>query len=575
METNVFTACKRPLEKNTRPPHTTTTATTRRAVTAGAALAVVLPFAAAPTASAEKHTLWWSYSADRTDAQPLAHATLRADTPIHIFAQGNHTWKQVLFTTEHFTHRENKAPWDFNGGSAQSATGYHFSNGQHTVTAHISRAGKTSTTVAAHFTVTNDVPPTDAATSAQALPAPAAPASASAAPLATDVLRVSTHADRSHSQPLAGAHLNTSGPLYIFATGNTTWRTVRFNVADHTRLEQRSPWDAAGGTSSTAQHLTLRPGKHTAEITVTTVDGTKHTLTANFAVAQDVATTPTTPPVETAPATPPVATTPINRNDYPTVATTGVKPGVRLRPTGTVRVTTDGAIIENLDVSGNIVVAANNVTIRNVRVRTNTVSYGINVTKGHGGTLIENVEVQMGVKGRDGGAAIGGIGDNQGKFGTTPGSNVTVRRCHLHGLADGLKIVENSLYEHNYISVTKSASANAHVDGMQASGRSNAIVRHNAIDMAYKAGHNAAIFVQAFNGKVDKESRDIIITNNWLNGGVYTFHSEDGKKQRGYLKNIVVANNVFGRDYKYGVTHRESGVVGNSGVWADTGQKLP
>lgn len=248
----------------------------------------------------------------------------------------------------------------------------------------------------------------------------------------------------------------------------------------------------------------------------------------------------------------------------------------KLKPSGKITVRKNGAVIENLDVSGTISIHAHNVTIRNVRVRTNSSGYGIFVAQGFAGTVIENVDVQMGVRGTFGGGAIGGLGDNSGTAGKNYGDNVIVRNSYLHGHADGIKAANYSLYEGNYINVSRPPKSRAHVDGIQGSGRTKFKIRYNHIDLAYQPGNNAAVFVQAYTGKHDNHIYDISVHNNWLNGGVFTFHSEDGKKsKKGFLHRVTVNNNIFGRDYKYGAVHREGDITGNFGVWADNRRKVP
>jgi hypothetical protein len=266
--------------------------------------------------------------------------------------------------------------------------------------------------------------------------------------------------------------------------------------------------------------------------------------------------------------------------DRPSAVNTGVEPGVRLAPSGSLTVRKDGTVLENLDVRGSITVAADDVTIRNVRVRSNSRAYGINVAQGYGGTLIEHVEVQMGVGGTSGNGAIGGMGDHVRDSAKEAGDNVTVRHSYIHGIADGIKAANYGLYEHNYIRMRRAAGSVKHIDGIQASGRTDWTARYNWIDQAYSGGHNSAIFLQSYTGATDTHVYNVVMEKNWVNGGVYTLHFGDGKKAPGpWLHNIIVRDNIFYRDYKYGVfnprgdVHAGGGVYG--GVWADTGKAVP
>lgn len=247
-----------------------------------------------------------------------------------------------------------------------------------------------------------------------------------------------------------------------------------------------------------------------------------------------------------------------------------------LTPSGSVKVLEDNTVIENLAVDGTIEVHANNVTIRNVQIRSNAQLYGIMVMKGKGGTLIENVDIAMGVHGRDSVGAIGGIGDNAGVHGKTHGANVTVRNSVMTGNGDGIKVANYSLYEGNYISMTRPKGSDNHIDGIQASGRTEFTIRNNHIDQSVGPGQNAAVFIQAYTGKRDNPVRNVYVHGNFLSGGSYAFHSEDGKHGRsGFLKQVYLSDNVFDRDFRYGPIRRAtSEIKGNGGVWHDNGKRV-
>ena len=86
-------------------------------------------------------------------------------------------------------------------------------------------------------------------------------------------------------------------------------------------------------------------------------------------------TTPAPAPTTQAPAptTPaPAPTTqapPASSGGFPNASNTGVPAGVSLKPSGSITVTQNGAVLDGLDVSGSIRVQANNVTIKRTRIR--------------------------------------------------------------------------------------------------------------------------------------------------------------------------------------------------------------
>lgn len=426
-------------------------------------------------------------------------------------------------------------------------------------------------------------------------------------------LMVSTTADRATSAPLNGTTLSQDLSVYVTAGSPDRWRSVKFWVDDVTRSgrplrsDTSAPFDLVGNSSTGAalplRLSTLRVGSHTvtaniklssglnvvrtAAFTVAAPSGAPVTLSAPPSLAPRPAPAPAPAPIpapspvrRVAPAPAPApspspAPAPRNR---PSAATTGVVPGTALRPSGSLVVRQAGAVVQNLDINGSLTIQAHDVTVRNVRVRSNSTSYGINVARGFSSTLIENVDVQVGVGGATANAAIGGLGDHGGARGKAHGSNVIVRNSTLTGNGDGIKAANFSLYENNYIRMRRAPGSVKHVDGIQSSGRSYWTARYNWVDQAYSAGHNAAIFAQAYTGKSATPITDINIYRNWVNGGVYTIQTGEGKNgATGLLSNIRINDNVFYRDYLYGayMPRGGSGVTGNGGTWADTGAAVP
>jgi len=87
-------------------------------------------------------------------------------------------------------------------------------------------------------------------------------------------------------------------------------------------------------------------------------------------------------------------------------------------------VTTNGALIENVDVTGNIDIDADNVTLRNFRINANGAFYGIQVRPGAKGVLIEDGEIT-----------------NSASAGVFGQGSATYRRLHIHDHnKDGMKI---------------------------------------------------------------------------------------------------------------------------------------
>ena len=216
-----------------------------------------------------------------------------------------------------------------------------------------------------------------------------------------------------------------------------------------------------------------------------------------------------------------------------------------LRPSGSITVSRQGAVVEDLDIEGSITVAANNVTIRNVRVTGSTSSALVRPERGVTGTTIEYCEVTVTAEGANG--AIGHVG-----------AGTTVRFCEISGFADGIKVESSSLYEDNYIHMAKPAGSAKHLDGIQASGDSDFVIRNNVIEVPVDDGGNSAVFVQAWNGAANSHVRNVTVSNNYLKGGNYTVFLSGGKDSDGsdpasWIHDYYLLDNTFHPDgYRYG-----------------------
>jgi hypothetical protein len=138
-------------------------------------------------------------------------------------------------------------------------------------------------------------------------------------------------------------------------------------------------------------------------------------------------------------------------NSWPNDANTGVPFGTPLAVSGSIIVTTDGAVIENLDITGSITVLANNVTIRKVRL-TSGDYYPIRYFDNNNtGLLVEDSEI------------IGLSGDVTSAIAF---QHYTARRLNIHGMADGLKADADVLIEDCWIH-NLSNGPTEHNDGVQ------------------------------------------------------------------------------------------------------------
>lgn len=247
----------------------------------------------------------------------------------------------------------------------------------------------------------------------------------------------------------------------------------------------------------------------------------------------------------------PDGTDPVCAHPRPGPSNTGVPAGTLLTPSGSIEVTTDGAVIENLDVTGSITVLADNVTIRNVRITSNDY-YPIRYFDNNNvGLLVEDSEI---------------IGLSGNVTSAIAFEHYTARRLNIHGSADGLKADADVLIEDCWIH-DLSNGPSEHNDGVQSAGGNGPVtIRHNDISGA----SNAA--VQAGNGG-SAATQDLTIQCNWLSGGGYTLNIR-GTGQSGPA-NTRVIDNRFGRDAAYGpwtIDDPLAIVTGN--VWDDDGSPI-
>lgn len=207
----------------------------------------------------------------------------------------------------------------------------------------------------------------------------------------------------------------------------------------------------------------------------------------------------TTPPPATCPVgqtgTPPNCVTPPTppTTGYPDASNTGVKAGITRTNSGSISTSSDGQVIQNLNINGTITVGHNNVIVRNVKI-TNPGGPAI-LQYGKTGLVIEDCEID-------------GTG-NSGAEGAVGWGNYTIRRCNIHHFGEGLAANGGTVIEDNYIhDFTNWISAGAHQDGIQLEYPGGDVVRHNTILMGVD-GANGTIHISSQPGSA-------LIENNLL-----------------------------------------------------------
>lgn len=258
---------------------------------------------------------------------------------------------------------------------------------------------------------------------------------------------------------------------------------------------------------------------------------------------------------------------------FPDVSTTGVREGVTLRPSGTVEVTEDGAVVENLlIVDGIIEVSADDVTIRNVRITNDAqfVQWGIIQNEGYGGLVVEDSEI-FGNR-RSAEKFASGISNH--------GGDITVRRVEIHSVTDGI-VTSHGLIEDCYLHSPRYFDGD-HTDMIQSIGGSQLglplTIRHNTV--INTESQTAAVFLSDGTGTGVVPVRNVRVEGNLLAGGGYTVYAGGLVAEGHDPAGIVIRDNVFSRrvwpdgGYYGPVSDFDPGAPGNvwsGNVWEDGG----
>ena len=219
----------------------------------------------------------------------------------------------------------------------------------------------------------------------------------------------------------------------------------------------------------------------------------------------------------------------------PGKATTGVPEGIELSPSGSMKVTTAGATVDAVEVSGSIQVFADNVTITNSRINANGTFYGVKIASGVTGLTIADSEI-FGAKS----AAISygeydaiRLDVHDSRDGFLAGSNVTIRDSWIHDLQS-------------------KGSAVKTVGGV------GTIVVGNHIDLGDNSS-GAGIQLRADH----KALENWLIQENFLNGGKYSLYFD---ARRHDAKNIQFLGNLFQAD-SWGLS--AASLKASPSVWAE------
>jgi hypothetical protein len=232
---------------------------------------------------------------------------------------------------------------------------------------------------------------------------------------------------------------------------------------------------------------------------------------------------------------------------YPDATNTGVPTGTTLTASGDVTVTTNGAVISELDIRGAIDVLASNVTIQKLRI-VNSGTWGIIVRSGSKNVTIQDVEIH-GVDGASGEMQYAVLDQ-------TDGQEVHITRANFSNCSDCVQ-GDATLLEDSYIHDFGFVDGD-HTDGFQSNGGGGAVIRHNTIFL--QLGQTGAISLFQDFGVQANDT----IANNLIAGGGYTIYGGDGTK--GQSSHICIVNNRFSR-----IFYPDSGFFGPAAYFDSSG----
>lgn len=214
---------------------------------------------------------------------------------------------------------------------------------------------------------------------------------------------------------------------------------------------------------------------------------------------------------------------------FPDASNTGPAAGLTLKPSGPLVISTPGTVIQNLEITGDVVIKAPEVKLLNSKVRSGNY-YVVRIEKGLTGVVVQNCEIDN--------LGAGGTGiTGQGKFIAN----------NIHGAVDGINVWgDDTLIQGNYIH-NMAGPPKAHFDSIQADGGfKNLTIVHNTVINEH--GQTSAIMLDNYWGPID----NVKIDNNLLVGGGYTVYLAEvakGQAPGGPVTNVSFTNNVLGKGY--------------------------
>jgi Right handed beta helix region len=250
---------------------------------------------------------------------------------------------------------------------------------------------------------------------------------------------------------------------------------------------------------------------------------------------------------------------------WPTPGTTGFRgAGLSqgsLTPSGSITTSSDGQVIDRVDVTGGITIRHDNVTIRNSRINY-TGNYGILVEKVNGvcptGTVIRYVEIDGSLAADDHAPAY------------DAGCGYTFDRVHLHDSGRAIHLYGSSVVTNSYLVNETYGPSGAHREPLLVYG-SDKVIRNNVLICDVPQGGCSAAL--AIYGSV-YPPRNILVEGNWLaSTSHYCAYGGETHTYANQAANVDFFDNAFstslnpqhGPDcgWSGNIIHHRNGVDGN------------
>ena len=238
---------------------------------------------------------------------------------------------------------------------------------------------------------------------------------------------------------------------------------------------------------------------------------------------------PTSPGPTATPPTQPNCIAHLGACGYPDTSNTGVPANTRLMPSGSIVVSTPGAVISGLNVAGTIYVSADHVTVKDSLVTSSSPSsFAIHIDSGADGTVIEDSTI----RGQDAGSgSVEYAVDNEGR-------NTQALRLQMSYCSEcyaGAGLLKDSY------AIANANVAGAHYEDIYYGGGGEALnVQHDTL----LNPHDQTACV--YGGTDFGPEQNLTINNNLLAGGGYLIYGGSGDPA---TRNVQVTNNRLSTVY--------------------------